>query len=918
MAGEDQMLLEEVKADGFSIDTPKKPQNLADSLLILNPKENKDGKSKEKLYINPQEKVFKFQDKTGYWDISDNFKEVLRKEVVEYIVKAFDVLFELHRREFEDKLISKRTMVNLKPHESELNNNKTKNTGCWNYIFGDFFTKADENAENFEFDQKTDRAVYGHPDMMKRVDLLTIDDIENDAELEKVYQIFRNESYIVEISEIAEKDYSNTYELIELSPTLFQNIRRMWKITNGAIRKVFSLRNLRRLQISVTQGKGGSFFIRPASGHGKVLLKSITIPEYNTIKKFMPQYYSHLLMNPNSLLVPILGVYKMKMQKTSELAPIAFILMRDNLDLSRYEIGPHDRMFTFDLKGSLNDRQVLSDPTDIFKLDADYDDYKDIVFKDIDFMQSFKKLDITNLQAERIISQLKTDIELLHDNSFMDYSLLMHVIIRPYTSVKAPADLVISRENQLFSDNLYPVEEESEYNEEDLLRSDSNQTKKTDDAQPEPSENRFNSNEKSRMSSNDSRKSDNRNTDLGKSPTYYNRATGKNELLHLYSGSDDEKYNSDNSPRNSKTKAAPLKDLAYYANKKKVSQFTRKKDKPIDKTQNESTLYISESNVGEVSKQKSKNSHNFSPSYDGSLLILKEKLFKKLKVFHIWENSDISTLKGIEAIEKVKGHDVDYRLSQTHQDDICLNEYEEKEDEEEKEKSQKSGLQNEEGKNGKDDAQNLTLQLESIISVESDENSKKLSENQNVMSDLSQNPALDINPNKNPYYRLSSVVNFTKQAKHLQADRGIAGVLSDMTEPNFSRSKTSRENLEKKLQDIDRKIQWEFWAANYQHNHILEIDGMFDDEDTQSRVRNEEDHWKGIVPREKIEQIIFDPQLGMIKREIYFGIIDYVTTFNLKKRIEEKLRIMLNAQPTSVDPDMYAARFLEFTRNIFK
>jgi len=32
-----------------------------------------------------------------------------------------------------------------------------------------------------------------------------------------------------------------------------------------------------------------------------------------------------------------------------------------------------------------------------------------------------------------------------------------------------------------------------------------------------------------------------------------------------------------------------------------------------------------------------------------------------------------------------------------------------------------------------------------------------------------------------------------------------------------------------------------------------------------------------LAPREVIEQVIFDPQHGIVKREIHFGIIDYLT-----------------------------------------
>jgi hypothetical protein len=365
---------------------------------------------------------------------------------------------------------------------------------------------------------------------MKRVDQMTIEEIEADAENEITFQIFRNQSYIMEITDISEHDFSNTYELIELAPMIFQNIRKMFKVTNGSMKRVFSIKNLRKLQISVTQGKGGSFFIRPSGGHGKVLIKSITIPEYNTLKSFLPEYYSHLLMNPNTYLVPIFGAYKMKLQKSSDVTPIAFIIMRDALDISRYEIGPHDRMYSFDLKGSLHDRQTLSNPLDIFEIDADYDDYKDVIFKDFDFLQSFTKLDITNAQAERILSQLKNDVELLNENDFTDYSLIMHIIIRPYSSVKAPINYVSTRERALFSGSLESIEDVDEELEDDNDEEYKVHSRENKFLTPQVSKDAIQKKRKSHMT-----------PDASESPTYYNRATGRNEILNLFRGTEDDK-----------------------------------------------------------------------------------------------------------------------------------------------------------------------------------------------------------------------------------------------------------------------------------------------------------------------------------------------------------------------------------------
>ena len=57
------------------------------------------------------------------------------------------------------------------------------------------------------------------------------------------------------------------------------------------------------------------------------------------------------------------------------------------------------------------------------------------VLRDQDFLQSFKKLDITERQSEKILAQIDSDVELLSKHGFMDYSLFVVVVIKPMKRV---------------------------------------------------------------------------------------------------------------------------------------------------------------------------------------------------------------------------------------------------------------------------------------------------------------------------------------------------------------------------------------------------------------------------------------------------------------------------------------------------
>ena len=166
-------------------------------------------------------------------------------------------------------------------------------------------------------------------------------------------------------------------------------------------------------------------------------IKSITKPEYEIIKNVLEDYYSYWLMNPNTYLWPILGVYKIKTQQNANALPITIVLMRDVLNIDSYDLSEDDIIYTFDIKGSLYGRRTLEDPSEILNYKENYHMHKNKILKDVDFFQSFRKLDITNKQSERIMSQFTEDINFLSQHNFVDYSLLIFVVIKPYVDVKS-------------------------------------------------------------------------------------------------------------------------------------------------------------------------------------------------------------------------------------------------------------------------------------------------------------------------------------------------------------------------------------------------------------------------------------------------------------------------------------------------
>ena len=77
----------------------------------------------------------------------------------------------------------------------------------------------------------------------------------------------------------------------------------------------------------VSDSKGGTFVIKPKGG--VVFLRSMTKADFMIFQNFLPDYYKYILMNPNTYLAPILGVYSLQINLHGTTVPIYFRLTRN-------------------------------------------------------------------------------------------------------------------------------------------------------------------------------------------------------------------------------------------------------------------------------------------------------------------------------------------------------------------------------------------------------------------------------------------------------------------------------------------------------------------------------------------------------------------------------------------------------------
>ena len=87
------------------------------------------------------------------------------------------------------------------------------------------------------------------------------------------------------------------------------------------------LGSLTTLSELCSEGKSGSFFYYSADG--KYMVKTISHTEHRFFRKILAGYYSHIVTNPDTMLVRFLGAHQIRFGKHSKIGSksIYFVVM---------------------------------------------------------------------------------------------------------------------------------------------------------------------------------------------------------------------------------------------------------------------------------------------------------------------------------------------------------------------------------------------------------------------------------------------------------------------------------------------------------------------------------------------------------------------------------------------------------------
>lgn len=195
------------------------------------------------------------------------------------------------------------------------------------------------------------------------------------------------------------------FKFKDYAPWVYRHLRDLFHIDSAEY--LLSLTEKYILSELGSPGKSGSFFY--FSRDYKYIIKTVHPHEAKFMRKILPQYYDHVLKNPDTLLSQFYGLHRVK---TASGKKFHFVIM-NNL------FPPHkDIHRTYDLKGSLVGREY--DETDLAR-------NPQATLKDLNWLNRNMHLEFGPSKAAKLKQQMSNDVAFLQKLHIMDYSLLVGI-----------------------------------------------------------------------------------------------------------------------------------------------------------------------------------------------------------------------------------------------------------------------------------------------------------------------------------------------------------------------------------------------------------------------------------------------------------------------------------------------------------
>lgn len=168
--------------------------------------------------------------------------------------------------------------------------------------------------------------------------------------------------------------------------------------------------DLTALNEKCSTGKSGAFFYLISDS--KIFLKTLPKHEFIFYTKIIENYYNHMAEHPNTLVVRIFGLYKLKIYQNKQKVDTIYFISMENIFWKVKAEQQCQIMEVYDLKGSLYGRSG-SDGGE---------------FKDQDWIDKKRKIQLPQTFGEIFREQITSDSRFFKKRNINDYSLMVALV----------------------------------------------------------------------------------------------------------------------------------------------------------------------------------------------------------------------------------------------------------------------------------------------------------------------------------------------------------------------------------------------------------------------------------------------------------------------------------------------------------
>lgn len=288
-------------------------------------------------------------------------------------------------------------------------------------VFGCCFEESGDYEQYDPAESLQCSVVMGYPGMLGEKQVLSKKELYKAARTEHVVTLAIGtgmKTYNYE-EEYLDRHEKQNIRLVCLAPKLFDSIRSMNDVNYDEFLHLFDVSNLLTGDLKIRDEKE----MRITDAKEQYVLRHISCAEYETLKTTLEASYTHILMNPNTCIWPILGCYLLEVHEGPDTGTYAFVVQKTLCeDVSEAEASCSESC----LVAFFGHKEQRPADTSVFVTT------KATVLSSKELYKRKSHLSISHEQLNSLVCQLTEDTRLFAKHGITNYFLGTFIIETPF------------------------------------------------------------------------------------------------------------------------------------------------------------------------------------------------------------------------------------------------------------------------------------------------------------------------------------------------------------------------------------------------------------------------------------------------------------------------------------------------------